>query len=117
MATIGRFRRSGGGFVGRVVTLGWKADVTLEPVGGSGDEGGRRPDWRVMCETSELGAAWRRQSREGRDYVAVKLDDPSLPEPLSAALFPTAEGDHVLVWDRGGERRDGGASGRRRSDD
>jgi uncharacterized protein (DUF736 family) len=36
-----------------------------------------------------------------RDYLRVKLDDPSLPEPLSAVLFWSEDGNEArLVWNR-----------------
>jgi len=43
---------------------------------------------------SELGAAWKQRSsgENPRDYLSVKLDDPSLPEAISAALFEAADG-------------------------
>jgi len=34
----------------------------------------------------ELGAAWEKVSNEGRDYLSVKLDDPSFPAPIHATL-------------------------------
>jgi hypothetical protein len=36
-----------------------------------------------------------------KDYLHVRLDDPSLPKPLIAALFPSDNGDRArLVWNR-----------------
>ena len=34
----------------------------------------------------ELGAAWKKTSKEGRPYTSVKLDDPSFPAPVYASL-------------------------------
>ncbi|WP_425275516.1 DUF736 domain-containing protein, partial [Sinorhizobium medicae] len=35
----------------------------------------------------ELGAAWQKRSSESdRDYLSVKLDDPSFPAPIYATL-------------------------------
>jgi uncharacterized protein (DUF736 family) len=52
---------------------------------------------------SRIGDAW--ETRSGGDnpksYLRVKLDDPSLNEPISAALFPSEDGRIAqLVWNR-----------------
>ena len=36
---------------------------------------------------AEIGAAWPKRSNEGRDYLSVKLDDPSFNAPIFANLF------------------------------
>ena len=48
-----------------------------------------------------FGAAWKRISGEGRDYLSVKLDDPSFPAPIYATLVETeASGTYSLIWSR-----------------
>ena len=48
----------------------------------------------------ELGAAWQRKAKEtGREYLSVKLDDPSFPTPIYASLIE-AEGTYNLIWSR-----------------
>ncbi|RWE05524.1 MAG: DUF736 family protein, partial [Mesorhizobium sp.] len=50
----------------------------------------------------ELGAAWQKVSRETeRDYLSVKLDDPSFPAPIYATLIEV-EGEEglQLIWSR-----------------
>ncbi len=37
------------------------------------------PDYRILAGATEFGAAWKKTSNEGRDYLSVKLDDPSFP--------------------------------------
>ncbi len=57
---------------------------------------------------SGLGAAWQQRSGGDppRDYLNVRLDDPSWPEPVTAALFAADEGrEGRLVWSR--RRADG----------
>jgi uncharacterized protein (DUF736 family) len=34
----------------------------------------------------EVGAGWSKRSTEGRDYLSVKLDDPSFNAPIYANL-------------------------------
>jgi uncharacterized protein (DUF736 family) len=49
----------------------------------------------------EIGAAWSKRSNEGRDYLSVKLDDPSFNSPIYANLFDDEDGDgFTLIWSR-----------------
>jgi len=61
----------------------------------------QRPSHGVYVGRAEIGAAWSKRSNEGRDYLSVKLDDPSFPLPIYANLFD-AEGDagYSLIWSR-----------------
>jgi uncharacterized protein (DUF736 family) len=46
-------------------------------------------------------------SKGERDYISVKIDDPSLPAPLYARLFAEEDGKtHTLIWTRSTGRRD-----------
>jgi uncharacterized protein (DUF736 family) len=45
------------------------------------------PSYRVCVGRAEIGAAWSKRSTEGRDYLSVKLDDPSFNAPIYANLF------------------------------
>ena len=61
------------------------------------------PDYRVYAGGAELGAGWREKSKdEGREYLALKLDDPSFAAPIRAAFFENKEeGTGVMMWSRG----------------
>ena len=51
---------------------------------------------------AEFGAAWKKTAREtDREYLSVKLDDPSFPAPIYASLVK-GEGDDsfTLIWSR-----------------
>jgi hypothetical protein len=49
-----------------------------------------------------VGAAWSKRSSEGRDYLSVKLDDPSFNAPIYANLFNDEDGEtFTLIWSRG----------------
>ncbi len=55
-----------------------------------------------MAGAVELGAAWQKRSEQTeRDYLSVKLDDPSFPAPIYATLSE-AEGEngYQLIWSR-----------------
>ncbi|NDV89220.1 DUF736 family protein [Aurantimonas aggregata] len=54
-----------------------------------------------------MGAAWSKRSNEGRDYLGLKLDDPSFNAPIYANLFDDEEGEAFsLVWSRPAKPRD-----------
>lgn len=55
---------------------------------------------------AEIGAAWSKTSNEGRDYLGLKLDDPSFNAPIYANLFDDEEGEGFsLIWSRPNARR------------
>ena len=50
---------------------------------------------------AEIGAAWSKRSSEGRDYLSVKLDDPSFTQPIYTNLFDAEDGSgYSLIWSR-----------------
>ena len=42
---------------------------------------------RVFVGRAEIGAAWSKRLNENRDYLSLKLDDPSFTQPIYANLF------------------------------
>ncbi|MEP3073827.1 DUF736 domain-containing protein [Maricaulis sp.] len=107
MATIGTFKKSGNEFVGEIVTLSVQAkSVRIVPETGSSGE--NAPSHRVFVGRAEIGAAWSKRSNEGRDYLSLKLDDPSFVAPIYANLFDDATGDdetsYSLIWSRPSRR-------------
>jgi len=49
----------------------------------------------------ELGAAWKKASTEGREYISVKLDDPTWAAPVYASLLEAEDGKGLnLLWSR-----------------
>ena len=49
----------------------------------------------------ELGAAWQKRSEQDRDYLSVKIDDPSFPAPIYATLTEVeGEDGYQLIWSR-----------------
>jgi len=104
MATIGTFTKSGDGFNGNVSTLTLDANVQVRPAEKSSE---KAPDYRIFAGRADIGAAWKKTSNEGRDYVSMKIDDPSLPAPILANLFEMADGEHELIWSRPNRNRNG----------
>jgi uncharacterized protein (DUF736 family) len=55
----------------------------------------------VYAARAEIGAAWPKRSEEGRDYLSLKLDDPSFNAPIYANLFDDGGGEgYTLLWSR-----------------
>lgn len=102
MSTIGTFMPSKeGGWIGTIHTLTINAKVRLVP--NDNRENENAPAFRVLVGKSRIGDAWaaRSTAETPRDYLRVRLDDPSLPEPLNAAFFWSEDGKEAqLVWSR-----------------
>jgi len=101
MANIGSFNKSGNEFQGEIVTLSVQAKgVRIIP--GANRTSDNAPSHRVYIGRVEVGAAWSKRSTEGRDYLSVKLDDPSFNAPIYANLFDDEDGEtYTLIWSRG----------------
>ena len=99
MATIGTFTaNSKGEIAGVIKTLTLNTKATFRTVEKESD---KAPDFRVSTADMDIGAAWKKTSREGRDYISAKLDDPSFPAPIYATLSETETvGEFVLIWSR-----------------
>ncbi|UXS43040.1 DUF736 domain-containing protein (plasmid) [Agrobacterium tumefaciens] len=100
MATIGTFTSTANGFTGTIKTLNLNVKARFERIDNPSDKG---PHFRIFAAANvELGAAWQKVSKETeRDYLSVKLDDPSFPAPIYATLIEV-EGEEglQLIWSR-----------------
>ena len=98
MATIGTFhKQADGSYTGAIKTLSLNVKQAQLRPNEKSDE--KAPDYRIFAGQTEFGAAWKKTSRENRDYLSVKLDDPSFPAPIYANLVVAEEG-YSLVWSR-----------------
>jgi uncharacterized protein (DUF736 family) len=98
MATIGTFISSEAGFTGSIRTLALNVKARIARVENPSDKG---PHFRIYAGNVELGAAWQKTSEQGRDYLSVKLDDPSFPAPIYATLAEVEGKDGLqLIWSR-----------------
>ena len=99
MATIGSFIPSDNGFSGTIKTLNLNVKAKIVRVDRTSDDA---PDFRVLAGTVEFGAGWQKQARESeRDYISVKLDDPSFPAPIYATLTEVQGQEGLqLIWSR-----------------
>ncbi len=101
MANIGSFKKVGSSeFQGEIVTLSVQTKgVRIVPETDRSND--NAPSHRVYVGRAEIGAAWSKRSEEGRDYLSLKLDDPSFNAPIYANLFNDEDGDgYTLIWSR-----------------
>jgi uncharacterized protein (DUF736 family) len=107
MANIGSFRKSGNEYQGEIVTLSVQTKgVRIVPESNRSND--NAPSHRVFVGRAEIGAAWSKQSSEGRDYLSLKLDDPSFTNPIFANLFDDADGEgYTLIWSRPSRKKSG----------
>jgi uncharacterized protein (DUF736 family) len=98
MATIGTFTKSDDGFTGSIKTPTLSLKATFRAVEKAND---KAPDFRIFAGRAEFGAAWKKTSKDERDYLTIKLDDPSFAEPIYAALVAAEDGESFnLIWSR-----------------
>ncbi|MBW4332238.1 DUF736 domain-containing protein [Stakelama sp. CBK3Z-3] len=100
MASIGSFKRVGQEYQGEIVTLSVQAKgVRIIPETSRSND--NAPSHRVFVGRAEIGAGWTRTSAEDREYLSVKLDDPSFSQPIYASLFEDEGGEtYSLIWSR-----------------
>jgi uncharacterized protein (DUF736 family) len=105
MATIGTFERVGDSeYLGDIFTLSLRAkNVRIVSVGRTNENA---PSHRIYIDQVDVGAGWSKRSPEGRDYLSIKLDDPSFNAPIYANLVH-AEGAETcsLIWSRPNRRQ------------
>lgn len=98
MAIIGTFhKRDDGSYAGTIKTLTLDIKAALFRPADTGND--KAPDFRIFAGHTELGAAWKKTSRENREYISVKLDDPSFAAPIYASLVEVDDG-YNLIWSR-----------------
>lgn len=106
MTCIGTFTATRDGFEGRLQTLTIDSALTIVPA--EPGETDNTPDYRIMASDGdcafEVGAGWKRVGDKAGAYIAVRIDDPALVQPLRANLFQSDPRTHVLMWSRPSRR-------------
>ncbi len=104
MSSIGRVQHNpaDNSFTGFLKTMTLEANITFLPIPNPGSQG---PNWRIIAENGfEVGAAWKKQSQQGTEYVSASFDAPELPKKLYANLGREAGQDDdevfALIWNR-----------------
>ena len=102
MAHIGSFKRTTGGYTGRLCTLTLDVELTLVTLDKS--DAGNAPDYRIhLGDDSDgpaVGAGWKRRGKKAGAYVVLLIDDPVFMHPIRASLFQAdADGSRFhLLW-------------------
>jgi uncharacterized protein (DUF736 family) len=112
MATIGTFEHIGDSeYLGDIFTLSLRAkNVRIVSVSRTNENA---PSHRIYVDQVdakvEVGAGWSKRSPEGRDYLSVKLDDPSFNAPIFANLVHDEGAETCsLIWSRPNRRQGDG---------
>lgn len=109
MSVIGSFTPAkDGGWTGSIRTL--MIDTKLRLVPNDNRDSDNAPAFRVMAGNSRVGDAWEACTTGDtpKTYLRLRLDDPTLPAPFTAALFPADDGTSAqLVWNRRQNARKG----------
>lgn len=91
-----------GGYKGQLKTLTIRADIDLVP--NAMKNGDSQPDYRVLTQGIEIGAAWIRTGEtSGKEYVSLSLAAPEFgPRKLYANLGRAAgqddEDTFAVIW-------------------
>ncbi len=95
---LGTFTADKGVFTGVLRTLTLNVKAKFIPNDKSGE---KAPDYRIQASGGyDVGAAWKKTSEAGREYLSVTLDDPSFPATVYARLLEQEDGTHHLIWSR-----------------
>lgn len=108
MPQIGQFTKLRGLFTGEIKSLLIDRHVVLVP--NANAIGPSSPSYTIHLKDAdgpEVGAAWKRSGDRVGDYLALQLDDPTLPAPLRASLFQKDDDKKVwvLIWKREDPRK------------
>jgi len=96
MATIGTFTTTNSGFTAASRPSASRP-VAITPIEKRGETA---PDYRgVRRQGRDRRQAGPAPSKGGREFVSLKLDDPSFPAPIYANLIER-DGQHELIWSR-----------------
>ena len=99
MATIGTFTAADNGYIGSIKTLTLNIKARFAA---SEKDNDKAPDYRIFAGVTEFGAAWKKRIDDGREYLSVRLDDPTFGRPFNCAVLASTDstGKFILVWSR-----------------
>jgi uncharacterized protein (DUF736 family) len=95
---IGTFTAFKTGYTGSLHTLTLNTKARLIENDKAGND--KAPDFRLQVAGRDVGAAWKKVSEAGREYLTVSFDDPSFPQTVYARLIEIENGAHALLWTR-----------------
>lgn len=93
MSIIGTFEKLGDEYRGAIILLDTETRLRIEPI-----EKTQKlpPDFHLIAK-EKVGAAWKKMSQKGTEYLSVALDD--LPG-VRLMLFQAEDGSYELVTPR-----------------
>ena len=102
---IGEFNVRNGRLLGSIATRTIDLPrLGLRPVESVNE---RAPNYEIVAlnvgnRWVQLGALWEAVAKHttGEIFYQGSIDDPSLPEPLPVALFPSEDGGYTIAWRR-----------------
>ena len=100
MPVIGTFTAAKDGYAGSIRTLMLNGRVRIVP--NERKSSPEAPDFRVLMDTSEIGAAWKKIKQDtGKSFLKLRLDDPAWPQPVWGVLLESPEDGVIrLIWRR-----------------
>ena len=103
MAIIGKFtKQNDGTLLGGITTLTINILATFEPVAKRSE---KAPDYLLIADGFEIGAAWTRNGDDRDAYLSVRLDDPTFTAPINCRLVKSGvEHGFSLIWERDRKR-------------
>lgn len=100
---IGTFEEDTAGYGGIIRALGIRSDLVIFRLV-TAKKQPKEPDYTVVIDSAdapvEIGAAWKKTTHEGKSYLSVRLDGPTLAAPINCALMRSPSGSLELVWNR-----------------
>lgn len=97
MTIIGTFKKIDDSFNGTLATLTLNRAIDIRPVERKTEQG---PDYRAYAMGAEIGAGWLKSTEGKKQYLSLKLDDPSFAAPLHCRLIAQDDGGYLLLWSR-----------------
>ena len=95
---IGQLTKTANGFEGELRTLTVKAEIKLQATDSTNE---KAPDFRIVANGVEVGAAWQKTSKNDKPYLSLKIDDPAFAAPVFATSSVQDEGQIVdIIFDR-----------------
>jgi uncharacterized protein (DUF736 family) len=74
MTVIGTFVPTADGDSGHIHTLTIRRRIRI--LANEQTDTPHAPDFKLLCGDCEVGAAWKAQSKSGRPYLSVQIDNP-----------------------------------------
>jgi len=98
MTTIAKLtKQENGSFIGTLSGIGIQPrKIELQP---NKAESEKAPNYLVMLDDMEVGAAFDRENKRG-EYTLVVLDCPTFSAPIFAYLRKSTKAGYTLEWER-----------------